>query len=205
MMRALASSSPKWMLSATRLRDLVLHRSVVRHELHRIVARSLMRARSIRCRTGGRSSPRSTGCGRARRACARSADPQSSACSNGVSAPSSFTSAHANGRSSGCVRSGSGTHAARSITPSDPTSTISDAASPVSGSYSNGGTSTRPPAVRTPTTRRSRRPVRNAPITGPTLRRYGNSSFQVAATPCVLPHAGASAPGQCRGSPSTPR
>ena len=67
-----------------------------------------------------------------------------------------------------------------------PTSTISTGASPVSGSYSSGGTSTRPAAVRTPSTRRSRSPARNAPITGPTLRRYGNSSFQVAAIGSVV-------------------
>ena len=42
--------------------------------------------------------------------------------------------------------------------------------SPVTGSYSAGGTSTRPSAARTPTIRRSRSAVRNAPMIGPVER-----------------------------------
>ena len=53
-----------------------------------------------------------------------------------------------------------------------PTSTRSPTGSPVSGSYSDGGTRTRPPAVRAPRIWPSRRPARKRPSTGPTLRRY---------------------------------
>jgi hypothetical protein len=113
----------------------------------------------------------------------------SSACSIEVSAPSSRTSAHANGRSKGCCSIGSVTHANRSTEPVPETSTVSTIGSAVSGSYSVGGTSTFPLAVRAPTMRPSRSPWRNSPITGPELRRYGNSSFQVAATAGFLPPA----------------
>ena len=99
-----------------------------------------------------------------------------------MSAPSSFTSAHANGRSSGCVAQRFGDPCRVLDDANGATSTISESrVAACRGRTRAAGTSTCPVAVRTPTTRRSRKAVRNAPITGPTLRRYGNSSFQVAA------------------------
>lgn len=97
--------------------------------------------------------------------------PASTACTSAVSAPSSLIRAQANGRSSGWPARGSGTQAAAVTAPAGPTSTYSSVtASPVAGSYSRGGTSTRPSAVRTPTTRPARNSVRNLPITGPVVR-----------------------------------
>ena len=62
---------------------------------------------------------------------------------------------------SGCFGRGSYTHAHVVTTPPGPTSTKSSvSASPVSGSYSCGGTSTRPSRVWTPTMRRSCSPPR---------------------------------------------
>ena len=101
--------------------------------------------------------------------------PASTAPSIGVSAPSGRISAHAKGRSSGCFGIGVRTHAHVVTTPAGPTSTISWRSSPVTGSYSVGGTSTRPSAPLMPTRIPSRRPVRNAPTTGPVVRLNGYS------------------------------
>ena len=60
---------------------------------------------------------RASGPAPACRSTTRSALPASSACSSEVSAPSSCTSAHAKGRSSGWLRSGSATHAHCLTTP----------------------------------------------------------------------------------------
>src|ERR1019366_3465670 len=62
-----------------------------------------------------------------------------------VSAPSSRTRAQAKGTCSGCLRSGWDPQAHESMTPPGPTSTSSPTSSPVSGSYSVGGTITLPP------------------------------------------------------------
>ena len=97
------------------------------------------------------------------------------ACNIADSAPSMRMSAHANGRSSGSFGRGRCTHAHVVTVPSGPTSTISCAASPVTGSYSIGGTSTRPSLVLDPTMTCSRRPVRKAPTTGPVVRLNGYS------------------------------
>jgi hypothetical protein len=56
-------------------------------------------------------------------------------------------------------------------TPPGPTGTISSIDSPVSGSYSTGGTSTRPSRAFTPTIFCSVSAEKNAPRTGPTERR----------------------------------
>ncbi len=87
-----------------------------------------------------------------------------------MSAPSSRMRAQAKGRSKGCLGSGRGTQAHDSTVPPGPTSTSSPVSSPVTGSYSVGGTITAPPAPRTPSSRPSRRPVRKPPMTGPTER-----------------------------------
>src|SRR4030095_4098939 len=84
-------------------------------------------------------------------------------------------SAQANGRWSGWFGRGRVTHAHEVTTPASPTSTNSDSGSLVSGSYSVGGTMTRPAEVRTPSIRRSFSDVKNRPITGPRLRLYGYS------------------------------
>ncbi len=97
-------------------------------------------------------------------------------CRNEVSAPSNLTSTQANGVCSGCLRRGLGTQDHEVTVPSGPTSTMSVVSSPVSGSYSVGGTMTLPPVPLMPTTLPSRSPVRKAPITGPTDRTYGYSS-----------------------------
>ena len=89
-----------------------------------------------------------------------------------MSAPSSFTSAHAKGFCSGWRGRGLSTHDHVVTTPAVPTSTSSPTGSLVSGSYSDGGTRTRPAAVLAPRMRPSRRPARKRPSTGPTLRRY---------------------------------
>ena len=89
---------------------------------------------------------------------------------NDVSAPSKRTSTQANGDCSGCFGRGRGTHDHAVTVPSGPTSTISVVSSPVSGSYSVGGTMTLPPVPRMPTTFPSRSPVKKAPMTGPTDR-----------------------------------
>ena len=54
-----------------------------------------------------------------------SGDPASTACSSGVSAPSSLISAQANGRSSGWPSSGSGCHVHDTTVPTLATGTIS--------------------------------------------------------------------------------
>src|SRR5439155_14076915 len=102
----------------------------------------------------------------------RLSSPASTACSSPVSAPSSRTSAHANGCWSGCRSRGWCTHAQVVTTPACPTSTkrSSPSVSLVTGSYSVGGTITRPSPARMPRIRPSRRPVMNLPITGPTDR-----------------------------------
>ncbi len=99
-----------------------------------------------------------------------SGDATSSACSNGVSAPSSVTRANANGRSRGCPATGSGTHVHDVTVPVGATSTKSSSCWWVSGSYSGGGTITFPSEVRPPTTTPSRSPVRKRPRTGPVDR-----------------------------------
>ena len=80
-----------------------------------------------------------------------SIQPASTACTSAVSAPSSLISAKANGWSSGCFGVGSVTQPHVSTTPPGPTSTKSRSrASPVSGSHSQGGHSTRPSLDRIP-------------------------------------------------------
>ena len=104
-----------------------------------------------------------------------SALPQSTAWSSAVSAPSGRISANANGFVSGCLPArGSATHVYDCTRPAGPSvsqwSPSGAIASLVVGSYSAGGTSTRPSARRTPSMRPSRRPVKKRPITGPTER-----------------------------------
>ncbi len=111
------------------------------------------------------------------------ASPASTAWSIAVSAPSSFTSAQAKGRSSGWLGRGSLTHAQVVTTPASPTRTKSTIGSPDAGSYSVGGTITWPEAVRAPSIRPSFRPVRKRPITGPTLLRYVYASAYGADSP----------------------
>ncbi len=100
--------------------------------------------------------------------------PASTACSNGVVAPSRRTSAKAKGWSSGCCSDGVTTHVHDSTVPAGPTSTNSwGSSAPVAGSHSMGGTSTASPQ-RMPRIRFSVRAVMNAPTTGPRDRLYGN-------------------------------
>ena len=75
----------------------------------------------------------------------------------------------------GASASGERTHAHVVTVPAGPTSTTSVRSSPVSGSYSVGGTSTRPSAPLMPTRMPSRSPVMNAPTTGPVVRLNGYS------------------------------
>ncbi len=85
----------------------------------------------------------------------------STTCTIGTSAPSGHTSAKAKGFARWCLPGvGSATQVHAVTTPAGPTSTNSSRASPVSGSYSVGGTITRPSAVRTPTIFPERNPVR---------------------------------------------
>ena len=80
-----------------------------------------------------------------------SIEPASTACRTPMSAPSGCTSAQANGSVERVLR-----HGARAPTPTSstsppgPTSTSSVRSSPVTGSYSVGGTSTRPSAALDP-------------------------------------------------------
>ncbi|SLH88154.1 Uncharacterised protein [Mycobacteroides abscessus subsp. abscessus] len=97
-----------------------------------------------------------------------SGESTSTACSSALSAPSRVISAQANGRSKGWPGSGSRTQVHVLTVPVSATSTNSVSASLVTGSYSGGGTSTRPSEPRTPTILRARRPVRNLPMVGPT-------------------------------------
>ncbi len=112
----------------------------------------------------------------AQRTCTRipvsisSGEATSTACRNGASAPSSVTRAKAKGRSSGWPGTGSGTQVQDVTVPVGGRSTKSVVAAWVTGSNSGGGTTTFPSEVRAPTTRPSRSPVRNRPITGPTDR-----------------------------------
>ena len=99
-----------------------------------------------------------------------SGEATSSACSSGTSAPSRVTSANANGRSKGWPATGSGTQVHEVTVPAGETSTKSSVCWWVTGSYSGGGTTTRPSEVRAPTTWPSRSPVRKRPSTGPTER-----------------------------------
>jgi hypothetical protein len=99
-----------------------------------------------------------------------SGEATSSAWSRGASAPSRTTSANANGRSKGWPFTGSGTHDHDVTVPVVATSTKSSRAAWVTGSYSGGGTTTRPSDVRPPTTTPSRSPLRNRPSTGPVER-----------------------------------
>ena len=104
-----------------------------------------------------------------------SAVPQSTACNSAVSAPSGRMSANANGFDNGCLPGfGSDTQVYVCTRPAGPTgiqwSPSGAIASLVVGSYSAGGTSTRPSARRTPSRRPSRRLVKKRPITGPTER-----------------------------------
>ena len=87
-----------------------------------------------------------------------------------MSAPSNCTSTQAKGSCRGCLGRGCATQDHVVTVPSGPTSTTPSVSSPVSGSYSVGGTMTRPPVPRMPTTLPSRNPVRKAPTTGPTER-----------------------------------
>src|SRR6478752_5518653 len=102
-----------------------------------------------------------------------SGEPTSTTCTIGTSAPSGRTSANANGFVRWCLpATGSATHVHASTTPAGPTSTNSSSASPVPGSYSVGGTITRPSAVRTPTMRPDRSPVKYRESAVPTERVY---------------------------------
>lgn len=100
----------------------------------------------------------------------------SSACSSAVSAPSSRTSTQAKGVVSGWPRRGDGFQAQVVTVPPVPTSTSARISSAVTGSYSVGGTTTRPSLAVTPRTVRSRSPVRKALWTGPSERVKGNST-----------------------------
>src|SRR5437870_3645931 len=152
--------------------DLVVQVDLLRHELHGLGHNGskhsmsvMLPSRCARQRTFTRS-PLATR--------------PSTACNIDVSAPSSFTSAHANGRCSGCLRIGCSTHVACSTTPESDTSTSSlSTPSPVSGSYSSGGQRTWPSFVREPRTLPSRSAVKKAPMTGPRLRLYGNSRVKL--------------------------
>src|SRR5205807_1643077 len=92
-----------------------------------------------------------------------SGEPAGSTWRNEVSAPSKRTSTQAKGVCSGCFGFGRATHDHEVTVPPGPTSTISLVSSPVSGSYSVGGTMTRPPLPLVPTTFPSRSAVRKAP------------------------------------------
>ena len=95
----------------------------------------------------------------------------STTCTMAVSAPSSWMSANANGRSSGWLGLGVSTHVHEVTTPSGPTSTSSGSTdAPVAGSYSSGGERVRSPA-REASNRPASRPSRYAPITGPDAAR----------------------------------
>ena len=94
----------------------------------------------------------------------------STACSIGTSAPSSRTSANANGRSNGCPATGEPTQVQETTVPAGPTSTRSVVGAWVTGSYSRGGTATRPSDPRDPRMVRSRSPVMNLESTGPSER-----------------------------------
>ncbi len=94
----------------------------------------------------------------------------STACSRLVSAPSSRISAQAKGRSNGWPSTGAPTHDHDTTVPSSATSTSSVSGCAVTGSYSAGGTYTRPSEPRAPTMRRSASPVMNAPSVGPSER-----------------------------------
>ena len=83
----------------------------------------------------------------------------STTCTIAVSAPSGLTSANANGLPRWCLPGrGSSTHVHAVTVPAGPTSTYSSSAAAVIGSYSVGGTMTRPSARRTPTILPSRSP-----------------------------------------------
>jgi hypothetical protein len=105
-----------------------------------------------------------------------SGEATSTAWSIPVSAPSSFTNAQANGRSKGWPSRTTDCHAQLVTSPAVPTSTSSVRASAVCGSYSTGGHMTPPSLMRTPTTTPSRRPVKKADWTGPTVRVKGYST-----------------------------
>lgn len=96
--------------------------------------------------------------------------------SRAVSAPSSLTSTQANGVARGWSRRGAGFQAQVVTVPVVATSASSRSSSAVTGSYSTGGTRTLPSPVRTPSTVRSRSPVRKALWTGPRERVKGNST-----------------------------
>ena len=96
-----------------------------------------------------------------------SAVPASTACSSAVSAPSSLISAQANGRSSGCPSLGSRCQDQVVTVPSGPTGTSSSGGANVTGSYSAGGTWTRPSAPREPRMRPPASAVMNSLSTGP--------------------------------------
>ncbi len=92
--------------------------------------------------------------------------------SRGAVAPSRVMSANAKGSSRGWPGTGSLTQVQVTTVPVVPTSTRSsgETAEWVTGSNSTGGTTTRPSDVRAARMRRSRRPVMNAPSTGPVER-----------------------------------
>ena len=96
--------------------------------------------------------------------------PASTACSRAVSAPSSRISAQANGCSSGWPSIGRAAQDHVVTVPAEPTSTSSPGGSPVCGSYSNGGTCTRPSAPRAPRMRRPASAVMNWLKVGPSDR-----------------------------------
>jgi hypothetical protein len=96
--------------------------------------------------------------------------PASTACSIAVSAPSSRISAQANGCSSGWPSIGRAAQDQVVTVPAEPTSTSSAGGSPVRGSYSNGGTCTRPSAPRAPRMRRAASAVMNWLKVGPSDR-----------------------------------
>ena len=97
--------------------------------------------------------------------------PASTAWSMVVSAPSRRIWAKAKGSAKGCFEVGAHTQVQAATTPAGPTSTRSsgDAGAPVSGSYSTGEQTTRPP-TRIPRMRPSRSPVSHGPMTGPVER-----------------------------------
>ena len=98
------------------------------------------------------------------------AAPTSTACSMAVSAPSRRTSAHANGRSSGWPSIGSAAQDQLTTVPVSATSTKSVTRRAVTGSYSAGGTKTRPSLSPDADDPAVARPVMNGPSVGPSER-----------------------------------
>ncbi len=105
-----------------------------------------------------------------------SGEPASTAWSIGAPAPSSWTSAQANGRSSGLPSFGRGCQDQVTTVPVADTSAHSVHGSPVTGSNSSGGTCTVPLRSFVPSSRPSRSEVKKRESVVPTVRLYGYES-----------------------------